>query len=151
MSTMSRPWTLEYFEDDRGHSPMERFLDGLPEEKFAALDAALSTILIRHGLSLASTKWLRPLGQGLHEFRARHSEADIAGMYQFAGFPAPSSLHRTPVLIRVFVHFHADHICLLLDGYDKEKDSSTRKQQRQIAKARALLSQFQRRPKGRST
>jgi hypothetical protein len=45
----------------------------------------------------------------------------------------------------VFVHFHGDRVILLLGGYDKGRDPSDRKQQRQITRARKNLAEWQRR------
>jgi hypothetical protein len=130
------------FEDDTGSCPMERFLDELSEDKFAALDAALNQVLAKDGLNLASTKWLLPLGGGLFEFRVRHSEAEIVRLYRSAGHAAPEGAAVTPVLLRVFVHFYGSRICLLLGGYDKGRDVSKKRQQREIATARRLLAQW---------
>jgi hypothetical protein len=55
------------------------------------------------------------------------------------------------VLLRVFVHFYGDRVILLLGGYDKRRDPSGRRQQREIKEARRLLTQFkerQRRTRG---
>ena len=141
-------WTLVHFESIDGRCPMVIFLDELPDEKFAALDSALTKVLALRGISLAGTKWMTSLGRGLHEFRVRHSEKEIAGMYLTSGHEVPANLHRTRVLLRVFVHFYGDHVCLLLNGYDKGRDSSAKRQQREIAKARRFLADFQQRPKG---
>lgn len=141
---MPSTWTLEYVVDVHGHSPMERFLDGLGDEKFAALDAALTHVLAVHGIALAATPWLRPLKGGLHEFRVRHSRAEIIALHQAAGEREPSPRSTGPVLLRVFVHFHGDRVCLLLGGYDKGRDTSVKRQQREIASARRLLTQWRR-------
>jgi hypothetical protein len=39
----------------------------------------------------------------------------------------------------LFVHFHGQRVVLLLDGYDKREDSTSRRQQREIAAARKIL------------
>jgi putative component of toxin-antitoxin plasmid stabilization module len=135
-------WKLEFFEDDEGRAPMEKFLDTLPDAKFAALDAALSQVLARDGLGLAGSQWLKPLGDGLHEFRVRHSQAEILALHRSAGYSPPPSSHTTPVLIRVFVHFFGNRVCLLLGGYDKGRDTSQKRQQREIATARKHLTRF---------
>jgi hypothetical protein len=49
------------------------------------------------------------------------------------------------VLLRVFVHFCGAKIVLLLGGYDKGADPKERRQQREIAEARRLLTQFKER------
>jgi hypothetical protein len=81
-----------------------------------ALDAALRLVLAERGLDVARTEWLKPLGEGLREFRVRHDNDEIRRM--FAGEEAPSR-RRERMLLRVFVHFHSSRVVLLLGGYDK--------------------------------
>ena len=47
------------------------------------------------------------------------------------------------VLLRVFCTFHGDRVVLLLGGYDKGRDPSDKRQQKEIARARKLLKQWQ--------
>ena len=49
------------------------------------------------------------------------------------------------ILPRVFCHAYGERIVLLLGGYDKGADPGRRKQQREIARARARLDDFLRR------
>jgi hypothetical protein len=49
----------------------------------------------------------------------------------------------TPVLLRVFVHFHGKRVVLLLSGYDKGDDPSDRRQRREISRARKRLTAWQ--------
>jgi hypothetical protein len=74
-------WTLEVFTTDDGFEPFVTFADELSDVAFAALDAALQHVLVVRGIDLAGTEWLRPLGQGLHEFRVRHAADEIARMF----------------------------------------------------------------------
>ena len=131
-------WALEVFVNAGGREPFTAFADDLSDTAFAALDAALRHVLAARGIGLVSTEWLKPLGQGLHEFRVRHSAGEIAHM--FAGeppetVPGPS----TSILLRVFVHFHGHRVILLLSGYDKQDDASGKRQEREIAAARRYL------------
>lgn len=143
MSTNGR-WTLELFEADDGTCPFERFVTReLSPFQRQALDAALRMRLARDGIDLARSEWLKALGEGLHEFRVRHTAAEITEMF---GGDAPGSSHRPEaILLRVFVHFHGERVVLLLAGYDKSGDSSTKRQGREIARARKLLRQFKER------
>ena len=136
-------WTPEPFEADDGSVPYEKFIDGLTDFKFVALDTAIVRVLSERGIDLARTEWLKPLGEGLHEFRVRHDADEIAQM--FGGDAPDSGSHREPVLLRVFVHFYGTKVVLLLGGYDKGEDSKPRRQQREIAQARKLLGQFKER------
>jgi hypothetical protein len=42
----------------------------------------------------------------------------------------------------VFVHFHGARVVLLLSGYDKGDDSSDRRQEKAIARARQYLTEW---------
>ncbi len=130
-------WHVEMYEDDRGRCPVQRWLDSLSDQKFAAMDAAIRHRLATQGLDLARTSWLTPLGEGLYEFRVRSSAAEIERMYDEAGRVVPEGTES--ILLRLFVHFHGERVVLLLDGYDKRQDASARRQQREIAAARKIL------------
>ena len=137
-------WDLEVFVSDAGQAPFSAFLDGLDDFKFVALDTALRLVLTTRGLELMNTEWLKALGQGLHVFRVRHTAEEIAHMFGAeADEEVAAAADTGAVLLRTFVHFHGRRIILLLSGYDKGEDSSKGTQQREIAKARKLLSQWQ--------
>jgi hypothetical protein len=98
-------WTLEPFEADDGTIPFERFVNELSDFKFIALETAIDRVLSVRGLDLVRTEWLKPLGEGLHEFRVRHDADEVARMF---GGDVPSAIRqREKVLLRVFVHFYA--------------------------------------------
>lgn len=145
---MSGPWTAELYEDRPGHYPIEAWLDGLTDQQSAALRAAVSHVLEPGGLALASTAWLKPLKEGLYEFRVRHSAHDIVSMYVSAGQVPPATPEK--ILLRVFVHFHGQRVILLLHGYGKGADDSPRRQQREIAVARKRLGAWKRAEAARS-
>lgn len=134
---MTPGWSLEMYTDFRGHCPIQGWFDGLSAAKFAALDAALRHQLQRQGIGLAGTAWLKPLKDGLYEFRVRSTAAEIVRMYADAAHVPPEDTEA--ILLRVFVAFHGNRIVLLLDGYDKATDPSPKRQQREIAAARKLL------------
>ena len=140
---MAREWTPEPFEADDGTVPFGRFVDGLSDFKFVAVDAAIRHVLTVRGIELVRTEWLKALGRGLHEFRVRHDADEIASM--FGGEMRPVEAPAEKVLLRVFVHFHGDRVALLLGGYDKARHPKRKRQQREIARARKLLGQFKRR------
>lgn len=135
-------WRLEVYETEDGHQPFTAWVEKLSETKFVSLDAALRVVLSERGLDLARTEWLKPLGEGLHEFRVRHDSDEIRQM--FAGERAQGR-RRERILLRVFVHFHGSRIVLLLGGYDKGKDPSERRQKREIGVARKHLADWRRR------
>ncbi len=135
-------WQLEVYETENGRQPFTAWVEKLSETKFVSLDAALRLVLSERGLDLVRTEWLKPLGEGLHEFRVRHDSDEIRRM--FAG-QAARPRRRERILLRVFVHFHGSRVVLLLSGYDKGKDSNDKKQQREIAQARKYLADWRRR------
>ena len=129
-------WTAELFEDENGRSPFAAWLSGLSEAKFAALDAAITQVMCRRGIELAGTEWLKALGEGLWEFRVRHDAAEIQNMF---GGALTEPLRRESILLRVFCHFHGSKVIQLLGGYDKGRDPSDKRQQKEVARARKCL------------
>lgn len=135
-------WQLEVYETEDGRQPFTAWAEKLAETKFVSLDAALRLVLSERGLDLARTEWLKPLGGGLHEFRVRHDGEEIRRMF---GGQEGRARRRERILLRVFVHFHGSRVILLVTGYDKGKDPSDRRQQREIAQARKYLTDWRRR------
>jgi len=136
-------WTPKSFQADDGTIPFEQFVNGLSDFKFRALDAALDRVLSVRGIDLVRTEWVKPLGEGLHEFRVRHDADEVAHM--FGGDPPQVAAPAGKILLRVFVHFYGDKAILVLGGYDKGEDPQQKRQQREIAEARRLLAQFKER------
>lgn len=131
-------WTIEY--EGAG---FERFLRSLPGYEQAVLIAAIEHVLARHGIDICAGEWGKPLGSGLYEFRVRRSLTAIlseAGV-DAAGFPGADR----GVLLRVFCTFYGDKVVLLYQGYDKKRDPSEKRQQREIAQARKVHDAWKRR------
>ena len=151
----ARRWSLEVFVTDDDVEPYSGFTDGLDEFSWVALDAALTHVLAERGLELVRTEWLKPVGDGLHEFRIRHSAAEIIHMFG-GGDPSDKGAGSPKaILLRVFVHFHGQRVILLISGYDKGDDPSERRQQREISAARRYLrawraQEVRRRPRRRA-
>lgn len=141
MSKKPGPWSIEVYEDENGHRPYETFIDSLDDATFAALDAAVDHMLRRNGIDLCKTEWMKPLGQGLYEFRVRHDAAEI--LARFGLEPEVAVPLNIPILLRVFCHFHANKIVLLLSGYDKGASPSEKRQQKEIERARGHLRAWQ--------
>jgi hypothetical protein len=89
----------EVYETEDGRQPFAVWVEKLSETKFVSLDAALRLVLAERGLELARTKWLKPLGEGLHEFRVRHDSDEIRQMCRSRGVP-PSSGAGPPSRVR---------------------------------------------------
>lgn len=124
-------WTIDY-----EGAAFERFFTTLPGYEQTVLVAAIEHVLARHGIDICSGEWGKPLGDGLYEFRVRRS---LQAILSEAGIDAPEVPGADRgVLLRVFCTFHGDKIVLLYRGYDKKRDPSEKRQQREIAKARKL-------------
>jgi len=133
-------WTIEFYADDSGTSPCRAWMeDDLTDIQRDALASALRYVLAEQGIDVCRSQWGKALGQGLYEFRLRHTAAEVDAM--FGGAPSGAKVGER-VLLRVFFHPHGDRIVLLLGGYDKGADPSDRKQAREIATARQRLADF---------
>jgi hypothetical protein len=135
-------FTIEFFEDDRGRRPVEKWMEeDLTDIELAALLSAFEHVLSHHGVNVCGGEWGKQLGEGLFEFRVRHTAEEIDAM--FGGAP-PGKGHGR-VLLRVFCHAYGDKVVLLLNGYDKGADPSDNRQQREIRLARKRLEEFRQR------
>jgi hypothetical protein len=130
-------WTIEYEGDD-----FDRFIRSLPKYDQIVLAAAVKHVLAVHGIDICSGEWGKPLGQGLYEFRVRRSLDAILSLAELdhSGVPGADQ----SVLLRVFCTFYGDKIVLLYNGYDKKRDPSPKRQQKEIAKARKLHAAWKR-------
>lgn len=133
-------WSIEYEGDG-----FERFLLSLAPYEQAVLIAAVEHVLHRHGIDICAGEWGKPLGEGLYEFRVRKS---LRTIFASAGLEPeePAGTDRA-VLLRVFCTFYGDKIVLLYHGYNKKKDPSEKRQQREIAKARKIHNHWKQRPR----
>jgi hypothetical protein len=95
-------------------------------------------ILITGGPALAKTTWLKPLGQGLWEFRIG---GNVDSVLKRAGVESSSRLGSQKLLIRVFCAFEADGI-LLIGCYNKLRFGGGRAQSLAITRARKVLLTF---------
>jgi len=137
-----RPFTLEFYRTPGGDEPVRRWMEkALSSDQLRALDAALTLILAVHGVGVCGTPYGRQLGRGLFEFRLDEDEAAVSRKWS-AGPSPPGRVIGTRILLRVFCHATGERTVLLLGGYDKGRDPSRRRQQREIARARARLGEF---------
>jgi hypothetical protein len=119
------------------------FAKELDQYEQVVLDAAIENILEVYGIDICEGEWGKALGHGLYEFRVRQSLHAIR-THGMATPPAAKPGEDRTVLLRVFVTFHGAKVVLLLHGLNKGKDSSPRRQNAEIARARKLLKQWQR-------
>lgn len=139
MGCLVSEWTVDYEGDG-----FERFFDSLDEYEQAVLVAAVEQVLAKHGIDICSGEWGKSLKGGLYEFRIRKS---LKAILDSAGIEIPPSLaaqaDRT-VLLRAFCTFHGKKIVLLFGGYNKRRDPSAKRQEREIKRARKALEKWKR-------
>ena len=140
---MDAKWTTEFYEDAKDRRPVEKWIDGLSDQKAEAVIVALQEVLAVNGINLASGSWLKSLGSGLYEFRIRHSKNEIQGMYKAANRGLVGGAEA--ILLRIFVAFEGQKLIVLLGGYDKGKNDKHSFQQAQIEIARKRLRDWKRR------
>lgn len=134
-------WELEFYEDDNGRAPCREWIErDLNNLERAALSVAFTHVLKVRGLNVCGTEWGKQLGDGLFEFRVRHTAAETASMFGNNEDGRPKQRER--ILLRVFCHAYGNRVVLLLSGYDKGGDPSEKRQAREIKNARKLLKDF---------
>ncbi len=138
-------YELEFYEDEHGDTPVLRWLrEELSPRKRRALGTAMNRVLQVLGVGVCDTKFGRQLGKGLFEFRLRGADlSEIAP----SGAPEPAE---ASMLLRVFCHAHGNKLILLLGGYDKGEDASSKRQDREITTARRRLKDWLSRQRRRS-
>ena len=139
-------WTLQVHDRADGSIPYQIFASSLDEYTRATLDISVRGILAKQGHNVASTPKIgRNLRRGLYEFKIGKplaticNELDIPVPPQFSG--------KKEILLRVFFAVEGSKIVLLLGGYDKKKDDTDKRQQKEIEVARALLAEHKERVK----
>jgi hypothetical protein len=135
-------FTIEFFETGEGRRPVEAWMDAdLNDLELAALVSGLELVLSHLGIAVCGTEWGKQLGDGLFEFRIRHTAAEITRMFGDA-LPGGTA---GKVLLRVFCHAYGNKVVLLLNGYDKGADPSEKRQRAEMELARKRLREFKER------
>lgn len=130
-------WTVEVF----GNS-FPNFLASLSPYEQSVVIAAVRNVLSVEGIGICSGEWGKPLGGGLYEFRIRKSLHAIEARLPADERIEDSRQSQHPVLIRIFCSFHGDRIVVLHHGYNKQRDPSEKRQQREIRHARKILREW---------
>ncbi len=119
----------------------ERAFNKLPQYEQAVMVAAIENVLATLGHEVCATEWGKNLKEGLYEFRVRKSLRAIHEEFKQNGASVPDlpADSDRDVLLRAFFTVHGDRVILLLHLYDKKRDPSEKRQQREIKKARKLL------------
>ena len=120
-------WQIEFYEDVKGKRPVEKWIESLDDSKLASFDMAHRLFLKEKGIDLLNSSWFKSLGDGVYEFRIRHTALQIEGLYKQKSIREVAT--KSPILIREFVAFRKGRVVLLLAGYDKGKDPSEKTQQ----------------------
>ena len=117
-------YTLEFYKDAGGHRPVLDWLrDDVSISTRRVVGTALREILQEQGIGVCGTPFGRQLGGVFFEFRLREDD----------------------LLLRAFCHSHGAKVILLLAAYDKGKDPSAKRQNKEIELARRRLSDWQQR------
>jgi putative component of toxin-antitoxin plasmid stabilization module len=134
-----QPWTVETWEDGNGRSPFGKWYLKLHEYDQAIVDATIEHVLQPLGMDICETEWGKSLGEGLYELRIRASLNAILNRGASGDEQVSVPGGDKTVLLRIFCTFHGQRIVLLFQGYDKGKDSSDKRQQSEIKRARRHL------------
>jgi hypothetical protein len=135
-------WQVEFYADEDGLEPCRVWMEKLPAQKRIALEEAIELVLGEQGLAVVGTEWAKSLGQGLYEFRLRWTASEVRHKAGRASDDAANKAAK--ILLRVFFCTAEQKVILLLSGYDKARDDSARRQDREIARARKLLDAWKR-------
>ena len=125
------PYEIEFYAGESGEMPALRWIkEDLSPTKRRALGQAMQEVLQIHGVQVVGERsWGRQLGEGLFEFRMDRTVK-------------PDDRIAERIVLRVFCHAHGDRKILVLHGYDKGKNPSSRRQQREIETARSRLASW---------
>lgn len=134
-----KDWSIEFYEDEAGKRPVKSWMDSLSDIKREAAIAAIQIILKRQGVELSNTKWMKPLGGSLFEFRIRHTGPQISRMYGLSGYEGRNL--KLGLVLRIFLAFEGERVIILLGAYDKGRKDSARNQQKQIEISRKRLTE----------
>jgi hypothetical protein len=146
-ATLSRTWTIEFYEDEDGRKPVLAWIkDELTATKKRALGTAMRQIPQRHGTDVCSTAWGAPVAPGIMELRLRmrgnqviNNEADVRGIDPDTAQERYDLDASEDILLRVFFTARGEKLILLLHGYDKGAAPSKTHQNKQIEEAKSRL------------
>lgn len=143
-----RSFTIEFYVDPKtGQAPVyDWIVNDLTPYQRRAIGAAMSEVLQKRGIDVCDTEYGKPLGQGLFEFRLRHSSSEIIAKH--TDKTPDEDTREDPIFLRVFCHAYGDKIVVLLAGHDKGHDSSERREDKEIDRARKRLTEFRSRKPG---
>jgi hypothetical protein len=114
-------YAVIFYEDENKRIPFKQFLKGLGQTKELAMLAAIEQILAEQGPAVCRSSWGKQLGNGLFEFRVRHTRGEIQRM--FGGDPSAGGKEGPPgkVLLRRLVTPMATRSCCSSAGTTRAK------------------------------
>lgn len=139
--TGDTPFRLEFYKDEGGVEPVLEWLRSLDSVRRRAIGVAMHEILGKMGIEVCGTEFGKHLGQGLFEFRVRQSAHQVLARAGRGGKSGRAGDEKN-ILLRVYCHAHGDGVVLLVAGYDKGKDASAKRENKEIALARKRLAEF---------
>jgi hypothetical protein len=142
-----RSWEIEFYKDDDGRQPVLDWIkDELTPTKRRALGTAMRRVLQVQGPAVQRNNWGDKVADGIFEFRLRMNgkgvinlEAEIRGITEDEARERLGLNPSEDILLRVFCTSRHGKVVLLLHGYDKGGDVSKKRQQNEIAEAKARL------------
>lgn len=135
---VSKKWDVEFYADEHGREPCREWMTRkLSPQKQRAIETAIELVLMERGTAVVETEYGKALGGGLYEFRLRWSAAEVR--HKIIGISAERASKSESILLRVFFCTSGRKLILLLSGYDKGRDPSSKRQDKEIEKARKLL------------
>lgn len=133
---------VEFWEDEAGNSPVLTWLrEELTPTLRRAAGHAMNEILQEQGVDVCDSGWGKHVAPGIFEFRIDRDPRDVVDRQQGRDVPT----ERRKILLRIFCHAHGNKLILLLGGYDKADDPSKKRQQAEIATAKARLTVWKQR------
>ena len=139
---VSPRFKIEWYQDARGDAPVHRWLtEELSDGARELVGAAILEILQADGPDVCGTRFGRQLGDGVFEFRLDGDPQPWidAARRSRGKKPTGERLQSERIQYRLFCHAHGDRLILLLGAYDKGEDVSKKRQQDEIATAKARL------------
>ena len=135
------PWELpddppEYELIIANPSQFTRELKSLGPDDTSTVDVAIRNLLTVDPYDLLATDWLKKISPELWEFRIGKTTTAV---FSKIGLAPPEGFRPGKILVRVFCSFQRGRVSLLLSAYDKGRDPSPKRQQREIEKARRIL------------
>lgn len=140
MSDQPTEWAIEVWTDPKtGKAPFETWLNSVDQYDQAVAIKVLEKVVQPLGIDVCSTEWGKALGAGLYEIRIRTSLHSAETWGASDPGPAEDPKENRTVLLRIFTTFHGSKVVLLFNAYNKGKDPSETRQQKEIKKARKHL------------